>query len=90
MAAQPKEQWQAEGDPYRRSRDISLYLFACRIHYLKYGDVRAYAELVSASRSTDPEVRTVACGLLADYIDQDNVLAGTERGSRPECQTCCS
>lgn len=90
MAERPQEQLQTDGDPYRVSGDIALYLFACRIYYLRFGNLRAYAELVSAARSTDPEVRTVAESFLADCIADDDVLPATARRLAPACQTCCS
>lgn len=90
MAAHPREQLQADSDPYRMSGDISLYLFACRIYYLRFGNLRAHAELVSAEGSMDPEVRTIAESLLADCVAQDDVLPPAGRRSEPACQTCCS
>ena len=90
MAAQPQEPLQGDSDPYRTSPDMPLYLFACRIYYVRYGNLRAYAEIVSAARSTDPQVSTIAQSLLADCIAQDDVLPGTGRRFAPACQTCCS
>ena len=90
MAAQPDEPSRAGSDPYHTSPDMPLYLFACRTCYLRYGNLRAYADLVSAARSTDPEVRIIAESLLADGIAEDDVLSGTGRRSAPACQTCCS
>jgi hypothetical protein len=90
MAAQPQDPLQAGSDPYRTSPDICLYLFTCRIHYLRYGNLRAYAELVSAARSTDSQVRTIAESLLADCTAKDGGLPRAGRRSAPACQTCCS
>jgi hypothetical protein len=92
MAAQPQEPFQtgSGNDPYLTSPDMSLYLFACQIYYLRYGNLRAYAELVSAARSTDPQLRSIAESFLSNGITQDDVLPGTGRRSAPACQTCCS
>ena len=89
MAVQPQGTQQVDRDSYSASLDICFYLFVCRLHYLKYGSLRAYAELVSAARSADPEVRILAEGLLADCAFDDDALEGTRRESASACQTYC-
>ena len=90
MAAQPQEPLEAGSDPHRTSPDMSVNLIACRIYYFRSGNLRAYADLVSAARSTDPQVRTIGESPLANGSTQGDVLPGTGRRSAPACQTCCS
>ena len=41
-----------------------LHLFACRLAWLRHGDLRAHGELIRASEHADPEIRAVAANLL--------------------------
>lgn len=79
---------QEQSDPYCGSSDAPLHLFSCRSYYIRHGNLRAYTELVSASRSTDPKVRTIAESLLADCVAQDHALSETARRPALVCPVC--
>ena len=68
MAAQPQHPLQTSRDPYFTSGGATLYLSACRICYLRYGDLRAYDQLVSAAQSTNPGIRAIAERFLAGCV----------------------
>lgn len=42
----------------------ALYLFACRLAWLRHGDRRAHDELVRASECSYAEIRAIAASLL--------------------------
>ena len=44
----------------------ALYLFACRVRYLRLGDLRAYEELKRAAQHSDLDIRLVAEVFLAE------------------------
>lgn len=49
----------------------ALYLFACRLAWLRHGDQRAHQELIRASEQGDPEIRVIAASLLLDSPPAD-------------------
>jgi hypothetical protein len=79
MEKQPQYPPQTRSSPYHTSGGATLYLCACPIYYLRYGDLRAYDQLVSAAPSTDPGIRAIAEKFLAACITQNEVCP--ERGS---------
>lgn len=38
----------------------ALYLFACRLAWLRHADLKAYEELIRAARDSDPEMRHIS------------------------------
>lgn len=44
----------------------ALYLFACRLNWLRYGDPRALESLRSAAECADPDLRLIATTFLVE------------------------
>lgn len=43
----------------------ALHLLACRLAWIRHGDLRAHCELANACHDTDPDIREIAAGMLA-------------------------
>ena len=46
----------------------ALYLFACRLNWLRYGDLRALESLRAAAECSDPDLRFIANAFLLECV----------------------
>ena len=65
----------------------ALYLFACRLAWLRHGDQSAQHELIRAAEHEDPEIRGIAAALLVDSATAESRNHHGDQRSLL-CQSC--